>query len=162
GVAYTDDVIPLLLGAADEDELLLAHPRDPGADLVEHLHVDRAIALVGFAPAQVLLRLGPVCSVGRLRPILEEVDHHDRPFRAALDHRLQLPGCRRHGSHVLTTPARRARGSARCTRGPTSTPWRRRESTAPPRASVSRAGRRPGPRRVRAPRSRAAPARCQR
>src|SRR5439155_25576268 len=28
GVAYTDDVIPLLLGAADEDELLLAHPQN--------------------------------------------------------------------------------------------------------------------------------------
>src|SRR5438094_8410407 len=79
GVAYTDDVIPLLLGAADEDELLLAHLQDPGPDLVEHLHRARAIALVGLAPAQVLLRLGPAGPRGRIGPRPAPVDYHARP-----------------------------------------------------------------------------------
>src|SRR5207245_9418097 len=75
GIAHTGHLVPLLLAAADEDEMLLAHPHDPGPDLAEHLHGNRAIALVGFTPAQVLLRLGPVCSVRRLRAILAEIDH---------------------------------------------------------------------------------------
>src|SRR5439155_802266 len=49
GIAHADDLIPLLLGAADEDEILPAHPHDARPDLAEHLHGDRAIALVGFA-----------------------------------------------------------------------------------------------------------------
>ena len=48
------DVIPVLVGTADEDELLLAHPQDARANLGEHLDGDGAVALVGLAPGQVL------------------------------------------------------------------------------------------------------------
>src|SRR5438093_6098105 len=83
GIAHADDLVPLLLGSTDEDELLPPSPHEARSDLDQDVRDGRGIALIGSAPAQILFRFGLVRGVARLRAILEQVDHDDRPSRAS-------------------------------------------------------------------------------